>query len=567
MKKVLSLILAFVFVMGVCISAPITANAASVDDLKFELNEDGKSYSVSAENLRMEGDLVIPSEYNGLPVTEIARTGFQFCSLLKSVKFPETLKKINLAAFDNCARISEVTIPASVEFIDGAVFSSIYDLSEIKVASGNKYYKSVDGVLYNMDMTELLDYPPAKEGSTYTLPETVTKVAGWCFSNNRYLVTIEFNNNIKTIDEGTFAYCRSLENVTSINKVTTFGVNSFRGCNKINYITFPNTLKIIEQFAFGDCLNLTAVKFNGSESQWKSVSIDSRGNDYLLNANVEFVPESESHIHNYTSEITEYPTCTITGVKTFTCSCGSSYKETIEALGHKWNDGSITMHPTCTTSGEKTFVCKVCYTSKSELISATGHKETIVGKKDATENEVGYTGDKVCSVCNKVIEKGEEIPKLSTTLATPVVTVKNSATGVKVTWKAIDGATSYKVYRKSYSTKTKKYGSWKTCGTVTATSYVDTKAKSGTKYIYTVKALNGDVKSGIKSSSSILYLSQPTVKIANASTGVKVTWNKITGATGYKVYRAEYKNGKWSSWKGMKTIDKGSTVSYTDKSA
>ncbi|MBE6752403.1 MAG: hypothetical protein E7556_07745 [Ruminococcaceae bacterium] len=153
------------------------------------------------------------------------------------------------------------------------------------------------------------------------------------------------------------------------------------------------------------------------------------------------------------------------------------------------------------------------------------------------------------------------------TLEIPVVKVANSAKGVKVTWNNIENAEKYVVYSSTYSTKNKKWSGWKKRGTTTSTSWTDTSVKSGTKYKYTVKAVNGDVLSKYKSSSSILYLAQPTVKIANASTGVKVTWNKITGATGYKVYRAEYKNGKWSSWKGMKTIDKGSTVSYTDKSA
>ncbi len=232
------------------------------------------------------------------------------------------------------------------------------------------------------------------------------------------------------------------------------------------------------------------------------------------------------------------------------------------------SDFSVTGYKeaTCFTdgySGDKT--CRDCGTLyKGETIKSTDHKEVVIPAVAPTYTTVGKTEGKKCSVCGIVTVAQKDVAKL--TLATPVVTVKNSETGVKVTWNAIDGAESYKVYRKTYSTKTKKYGSWKTCGTVTTTSYVDTNAKSGTKYIYTVKAFNGDVKSGIKSSSSILYLVQPTVKIANASTGVKVSWNKITGATGYKVYRAEYANGKWTGWKSVKTIDKSSTVSWTDKS-
>ena len=154
------------------------------------------------------------------------------------------------------------------------------------------------------------------------------------------------------------------------------------------------------------------------------------------------------------------------------------------------------------------------------------------------------------------------------TLGVPVVKVANASNGVKVTWNKITGATGYKVYRSQYSNG--KWSSWKGMKTInngSTVTWTDTSAKSGVKYKYTVKAVSGTNSSAYESSSSLLYLAQPTVKIANASTGVKVSWNKITGATGYKVYRSVYSNGKWSGWKSVKTIDKGSTVSWTDKSA
>ena len=73
MKKLLSLIWVFVFVIGVCFSAPFTlkVNAASVDDLTFQLNSDGQSYYVSGCSASASGEIVIPATYNGLPVTSI----------------------------------------------------------------------------------------------------------------------------------------------------------------------------------------------------------------------------------------------------------------------------------------------------------------------------------------------------------------------------------------------------------------------------------------------------------------------------------------------------------------
>ncbi len=154
-------------------------------------------------------------------------------------------------------------------------------------------------------------------------------------------------------------------------------------------------------------------------------------------------------------------------------------------------------------------------------------------------------------------------------LKTPTVKIANASTGVKVSWSKVSGAAGYTVYSSQYDASTGKWSSWKNRGTtkVTTTSWVDKKATSGTKYKYTVRAVNGLCKSAYKASSELLYLAQPTVKISNVDTGVKVSWTKATGATGYRVYRSQYDeiNSTWSSWKNMGTA-KASVTSWVDKS-
>lgn len=62
--------------------------------------------------------------------------------------------------------------------------------------------------------------------------------------------------------------------------------------------------------------------------------------------------------HSYTSKVTTSATCTATGIKTFTCSCGKVYTESISATGHSYDDGMITTMPTLEKSGVKTYTCK-----------------------------------------------------------------------------------------------------------------------------------------------------------------------------------------------------------------
>ena len=266
-------------------------------------------------------------------------------------------------------------------------------------------------------------------------------------------------------------------------------------------------------------------------------------------------------------------TCTQTGYTgdTYcsTCKTTISKGSTIAKTAHKTTVVNA-KSATCTSTGYSGDTkCTVCstVTAKGTVVKATGHKEVVISAVAPTLTTVGKTEGKKCSVCGTVIVAQKNVAKL--TLATPTVTIANTSNGVKVTWTTVANATGYRVYSSTYNTKTKKWSGWTNRGTAAAnrTTWTDTKAKSGTYYKYTVRAVNGSAlssynKTGVKT----LYLSQPTVKIANNASGMKVTWNKITGATGYTVYRSEYVNGAWSGWKNMGTIKNGSTVSWVDKS-
>ena len=520
-----------------------------------------------------------------------------------NINISDSVTSIGNSAFSGCKALETITIGSGVTDIDVSVFNDCDSLISFNVVSQNEHYFSESGVLFKVDNKELVVFPRGRAITVYKIPDFVVSIGNTAFGDCKYLTDIIIPDTVTSIGEFAFAECVSLKNVSIPDSLISIGAYAFFGCESLTNITLPISVKEIGERAFG-----CSVYYGDVDPSFKIVGVvGSMAEKYAKEYGVVFI-DVASHTHSYTSAITKQPTCTETGTKTFTCSCGDSYTETIPAKGHT-EATVIGNAATCTTTGltdgkkcsvcgtttvaQQTIAkkahtevtvtgkaatctatgltdgkkCSVCgtVTKEQETIKASGHKEVVIPAVAPTYTTVGKTEGKKCSVCGTVTVAQKDVAKL--TLATPVVTVKNSATGVKVTWGAIDGAESYKVYRKTYSTKTKKYGSWKTCGTVTTTSYVDTKAKSGTKYVYTVKALNGDVKSGIKSSSSILFLSQPTVKIANNASGVKVTWNKITGATGYKVYRAEYVNGKWSGWKSVKTIDKGSTVSWTDTKA
>lgn len=134
-------------------------------------------------------------------------------------------------------------------------------------------------------------------------------------------------------------------------------------------------------------------------------------------------------------------------------------------------------------------------------------------------------------------------------------------TSLKLNWKKAEGATGYKVYK--YNTKTKKY---QKIATTKSTSYTVKKLKAGTKYQFKVLAyrtVNKKEYTG-KYSSVLATATKPSTpkisKLTTKSKKVTVNWKKVSGASGYDVYMAKSKKGKYTK---IGNVNKGSTVKYT----
>ena len=136
-------------------------------------------------------------------------------------------------------------------------------------------------------------------------------------------------------------------------------------------------------------------------------------------------------------------------------------------------------------------------------------------------------------------------------LSQPVPVVTNTAGGVKIRWKAIDGANKYFVYRQNAS------GSWDTIARITDLVFIDKAAESGTNVTYTVRAFGKDAgrktckSSYLSTGKTILYLARPEVKVTVRGSKATVAWNAVPGATAYRVMRRA--NGK-GSWKKAATV-------------
>ncbi|MCD7837940.1 MAG: fibronectin type III domain-containing protein, partial [Clostridiales bacterium] len=257
-----------------------------------------------------------------------------------------------------------------------------------------------------------------------------------------------------------------------------------------------------------------------------------------------------SHVWDEGTVTTE-ATCTEDGVMTYTCTvCGETKTEAIPATGHTYGEPTYSWaedYSTCTV----VFTCGNC--DNTQTLDCTVTSETT----DATATEDGYTvytavavfeGLTYVNIKNVTIPATGEQDEETVPEATKITSLVNRANGIKVTWNAVDNATSYQIYRKIGS------GSWKKVKTTSATSWTDTAAtKNGTKYQYKVYAVNSAGKSSASATKTIYRLTAKHFTRAKNVSGKKISlkWTRNTKATGYVI---EYSTSKSFTSSTTKTV-------------
>ena len=190
-------------------------------------------------------DYVVPST-----VRIIRNGGFEGARYLANLTLPDKLIEIGESAFSATQSLENIIIPASVEKIGAANFINSSMLSNITVASANKNYSSVDGVLFNADKTSLISYPSSKPLKRYVAPSTVTKIEDNAFFSSK-LISVELPNGLTEIRNYAFAYMNSLRSIRIPDTVKIIGYGAFRGSIK-NPITIPDGVEKVEYDSIAD---------------------------------------------------------------------------------------------------------------------------------------------------------------------------------------------------------------------------------------------------------------------------------------------------------------------------
>ena len=584
MKKLLCAVLSGIMAFSTfAVAVPITASAAesqasvsaTYGDFEYTLEDDYTctitGYNGSAANV------TIPSTIYGYKVSALSDTAFLSNKNIRSVIIPNGVLRIGALCFDSCTNLQEITIPDSVmhivrsgdagsggflQFCDSLKeitlgsglenFFDTYDLNGshsfecIDISKNNKYYCSIDGVAFSKDKKKLLKYPPAKKDEIYTIPDTVSKLSmPMGFTLNENLKAVIIPKSVKEISLYTFG--------TSLNSI--YG---YKG-------TVAETYAKENGFKFIEISEPTSVSLNKT-----ALTLDV-GKSYTLTKTV-----SPSN-----------------AVTSYTWSSSNTSVATVDSNGKVTAKASGTATITVKTSNGKTATCKVTVNLPAPqitgLANTTGGIKISWNKvdgaygyrlyykpasggwkrfKDTTATsftDSGVSPNRTETYTIRCIDKnGNTISSFNSngwskkyTPAAPTISkLENTSGGIKLSWNKIAGVYGYRLYYKTSS------GGWKRFKDTTATSFTDSGVSPNRTETYTIRCIdkNGNTISGFNSTgwSKKYTPAAPTVSKLDITTGgIKLSWNKIAGVYGYRLY---YKTSS-GGWKRFKDT---TATSFTD---
>ena len=172
----------------------------------------------------------------------IEMSAFGSCDLSGLLTLPDSLTYLEFSAFGSNYGLTEVYIPKNLYYIGSGAFSSCYYMNKYSVSSENKHFTSLDGVLYNKNLTEIVSVPIGKDVENYVMPDTVTKIGDEAFDSTD-VSNITFSKNLTEIGQAAFAYCQRLESITIPNTVKKIGGSAFTGCYSLKNISFPDSVE------------------------------------------------------------------------------------------------------------------------------------------------------------------------------------------------------------------------------------------------------------------------------------------------------------------------------------
>jgi len=204
-------------------------------------------------------------------IENIQSFAFSQCTSLTSVKFPSSLRQIYGSAFSETTALqavtfndgldgigssafsgsglTTVTLPNSLTYLGDYAFSDCKDLASISIGTG------ITEIPYNC-------FTGCNALTSVDLPEHVTSIGGGAYSYCNGLVSITLPGSIQSVGASAFASCSNLEEVVIPDNVTTLGTGAFQYDSKLKYVQIGKGVATLEKDLFNSCESLSSVELS-----------------------------------------------------------------------------------------------------------------------------------------------------------------------------------------------------------------------------------------------------------------------------------------------------------------
>lgn len=401
------------------------------------------------------------------------------------------------------------------------------------------------------------------------MPDGVTVIGGGSFRGANGLTGVTLGDSVEEIGGAAFAFCESLESVHMGSGVKNIGSVAFQRCYALQSVVIPQSAEAVGDMAFDNCESLADAYLLGDMPVFGENVFQGTAEGFTVHYHKGNAASWQAYGDNDKSAFCRVTFSTAGGSETAAQMVDDGgkaeeppvpskpnhdfagwYKEA--ALTNAWN------FDTDTVTADTVLYAK--WTPESYAISvsvnnigygtATGGGSIAYGAAATVRAtpRAGYrfvrwlegsTQVSTSAVYTFTVTQARTLKAEFAKIGTPSITAASAGYDrVKISWRAVTGATGYEVCRTS-SNGSADYGRAITI----STSYTSTGKTAGTTYYFKVRAkcVAGSTTtygswSAVKSAKPVP--SAPSVTAASAGyTGVKLTWGKVSGATGYEVMR------------------------------
>ena len=464
---------------------------------------------------------------------EIGNNAFEECSSVKNVTFNDSLNTIGESAFNNCTSIEKAELSSSVSSLGENSFAGCTGLKNVTLSEKLKYISS--GAFSGCSSLESID-----------LPDNITKIGSSSFLDCTALQNVKIGKNTTSIENYAFSGCSSLKNIEIPANVKYIWWAAFEDCTNLSSVKLNNGLQQLDNYVFYNCLNLKKIIIPASVTYLSDYSLGYYGKndnnykipDFVIVGDINSCAQRYANNNGFKFE--EYKvnlsTPQITSLKNTTGGVKLQWNKVDGAYGYR-------LYYRPASGGWKRFkdTTATSFTDSSVVPNKT--ETYTIRCLDKDGNTISGFNSNGWSI--KYVPVAPTISKLDITTG-----------GIKLSWNKIAGVYGYRLYYKPAS------GGWKRFKDTTATSFTDSGVSPNRTETYTIRCIdrNGNTVSGFYSKGwSIKYTPvAPTIsKLENTSGGIKLTWNKIAGVYGYRLYYRPASGG----WKRFKDT---TATTYTD---